>query len=92
MTKHLENLDITREYTVSQSLIYDALQWLVANNLLYRDVTISNNVQLNDGDVFIIQSHNLTMLQRQLRWSAYMPIGGVSGIVGASWYRANDIC
>ena len=51
MTEHLENLEITREYTISRSRIYDALRWLVANNPLHRDVTINNNVQLIDGDV-----------------------------------------
>ena len=37
------------------------------------------------------QSHNLTMLERQLHWSAYMPIGEVLWIVSALWHQANDI-
>ena len=37
-----------QESTISRPRIYDALRWLVANNPLYRGVTINN-----DGDVIL---------------------------------------
>ena len=86
MTEHLENLDITRECTISRSRIYDVLRWLVAINP-YIDI-INNNVQLNDGDVFRCITEIEPQPSNAGETSAYMPIGEVSRIVRASWHQA----
>ena len=48
VTENLENLNITRQFSISRPNIYAALQWLVVNNPLYRDVIIDQNIELNE--------------------------------------------
>ncbi|GBP83386.1 hypothetical protein EVAR_63051_1 [Eumeta japonica] len=35
--------------------VYDALYWLVANNTLYKDVTVDTNVIINEGNIIIVK-------------------------------------
>lgn len=47
ITENLENLNITRQFSVSPPKVYAALQWLVDNNPLYQDVIIDRNIDLD---------------------------------------------
>ncbi|TLM45194.1 hypothetical protein FEC35_19145 [Acinetobacter baumannii] len=46
VTERLENLNITREFTISREKFYSALRWLTRNNPLYRDVRIAKMSRL----------------------------------------------
>lgn len=49
--ERLQNVDSTRDYTVSRSKLNAALQWLKSNNPLYKDVVIDENAHLDERDL-----------------------------------------
>ncbi|CAG9799443.1 unnamed protein product [Chironomus riparius] len=89
VTSHLENLNITREYTVSRTRLNDALQWLIDNNPLYKDVVIDHDVRLNQNDLIREQQAEEESGQNQ-ETSAYKEIGTSSRILRASWHQGNE--
>lgn len=46
ITEYPDNLNITRDFTVSHSRVFHALQWIIANNLLYNYVVINNGAKI----------------------------------------------
>lgn len=51
VTERLENLNITREFTICREKVYRALTWLIRNNPLYKDVRIDDNAQISDQEL-----------------------------------------
>lgn len=47
ITECLENLNITREFSVCREKLFCALRWLFENNPLYKDVIFNYNVEFN---------------------------------------------
>lgn len=96
ITERLENINVTRQFSVSRQKVYDALHWLVANNPLYTDVTINQNVVLNDEDIIRAEEGPVevaveTNEEPTEDTSAYMRISDFSRIVRASWRQGNDV-
>ncbi|XP_063899054.1 uncharacterized protein LOC135119158 [Helicoverpa armigera] len=58
ITEHLENLNVSREYNISRSRVYEALRWLINNNPLYHDVIIDNSAQILQEDLLRVTQHN----------------------------------
>ncbi|GBP63865.1 hypothetical protein EVAR_39526_1 [Eumeta japonica] len=57
VTEHLENLNITREFSVSHDNVFEALTWLVANNPMNKDVLIDNNANLSTDDLILVSKN-----------------------------------
>ena len=51
VTETLGNLNISRDYTVSRDRLYAALQWLIRNNLLYKNLTINHFAHIDLADI-----------------------------------------
>ena len=95
VTENLENLDITREYTVSKDNIVKALRWLIENNPLYHDVTIDPHFCVNKNDLIWITNDSETeaaVAQTTIdNITSYKEISYVSRILHASWHQANNV-
>lgn len=46
ITEHLENFNITREFSINCEQVYNALNWRIRNNQLYLDVTMKKQTSL----------------------------------------------
>ncbi|XP_054711929.1 lysophospholipase D GDPD1-like [Uloborus diversus] len=51
VSEELEKLDITKEYKIDRTRIFNALAWLLKHNPLYRDVSINKDVHLDENDL-----------------------------------------
>ncbi|GFT69105.1 ATP-dependent DNA helicase [Trichonephila clavipes] len=94
VTEHLENLNITREFSVSRDNVFEALTCLVANNLLYKDVLIDNNANLSTDDLILVSenacSTSQTIVQSAVQNNQdFVQINDVSRILHASWHQRN---
>lgn len=54
VTETLENLNVSKDYNISPDHVYKALDKLIANNPLYKDVRVNQFAQLNMQDVICI--------------------------------------
>lgn len=96
VTERLENINVTRQFSISREKVYDALYWLVANKPLYKDVTIDQNVIINEEDIIRVEEAPVeiaveTNEESTNDASAYMKINDFSRIVRASWHQGNDV-
>lgn len=97
VTEHLENLNITRQFSISRPNVYAALQWLIQNNPLYRDVTTNRNVELNEQVLVRItqQSSGDTEVQEVNGFIEQQPpkprivINERARVINASWNQAS---
>ncbi|GBM01464.1 hypothetical protein AVEN_209285-1 [Araneus ventricosus] len=97
VTETLENLNVSRDYNISPDRVYKALDCLIANNPLYKDVRVNRFARLNTQDVIRVIP---TQQQRPNEIddkatdaptrSAYMRINDLSRIVRASWNQRNE--
>jgi hypothetical protein len=94
VTEVLENLDKTYEYKIDRSRLLTALRWLVANNPLYKDVIIDEEVHLDENDIVrTIQPPQNEQIQAvPVEKSHYVPIKGRewSRILRASFHQGSD--
>ncbi|XP_044597317.1 uncharacterized protein LOC123273901 [Cotesia glomerata] len=95
ITERLENVNVTRQFFVYREKVYAALRWLVANNPLYKDVTIDQNVVIDNEDIIRVEQAppeipEKTSEEPTEETSAYMSISDSSRIVRASWHQGND--
>lgn len=94
VTEKLENLNITREYSIRREKVYDALHWLIQNNPLYKDVVIDNNIQFNEQDIVRVSE---TVRNDQFTDKAptelhcHIPINPTARIIRASWNQADEV-
>ncbi|KAL4706339.1 hypothetical protein ACJJTC_016633 [Scirpophaga incertulas] len=86
VTEHLENINCTREFTVSRDRIFKALRWLIENNPLYQDVTVDNNVRIEQSDIIRVQEPQRE--PQELR-GQYKLCNSVSRILQASHHQGN---
>ncbi len=99
IVESLENLDITKEFTISWDGVCDALHWLIQNNPLYKDITIDANVTLREEDSKRLWetikkdkemgSHSKS--RRNLGADDFNLIGQFSSIIRASWNQSNQV-
>ncbi|GFQ90532.1 uncharacterized protein TNCT_6071 [Trichonephila clavata] len=94
-TERLENINVTRQFSISRQKVYNALYWIVANNPLYKDVTIDQNVVINEEDIIRAEETPAEMAEETNGEAtedtrAYMRMNDFSRIVRASWHQAND--
>ena len=54
VTESLENLNISRDYTISRVRVYVALHLLFENNPLYKDVTNNHFARLELHDIILV--------------------------------------
>ncbi|GBM16803.1 hypothetical protein AVEN_9390-1 [Araneus ventricosus] len=92
-TERLENLNITREYCIRSEIVFKALQWLIKNNPLFRDVIVDNDDCMDEQD-FIRVDETAQLINHQNyddsnAGSSYMPITEMSRIIRASWHQGN---
>ena len=94
ITERLKNINITRQFSVSRKKVYDALNWLVANNPLYKDITIDQNVVMSDDDIVRVEAPPEVAVETSEEpsegASAYMSINEFARIVRSSWHQGND--
>ncbi|CAG9773736.1 unnamed protein product [Ceutorhynchus assimilis] len=98
VSEHLQNLNITREFPVSRTRVYEALQWLVTNNPLYKDVVVDSGVQLQEQDLIRIVPPKVNDTRRiegqteteHIRDTAFVAISASSRILRASWHQGNE--
>ncbi|GIZ00572.1 uncharacterized protein CEXT_448561 [Caerostris extrusa] len=62
ITERLENINVTQQVLVCRQKVYNALYWLVANNPLYKDVTIDQNVAINEEDIIRVEKASVFKL------------------------------
>ncbi|CAB3249469.1 unnamed protein product [Arctia plantaginis] len=84
--ERFENINVTRQFSISRQTVYDAFYWLVANNPLYKDVTIDQNVIINEEDIIRVEEAPVeiaveTNEESTNDASAYMEINDFSRIV-----------
>ncbi|GBO41872.1 hypothetical protein AVEN_143063-1 [Araneus ventricosus] len=96
-TETLENLNASRDYNISPDRFYKALDWLIANNPLYKDVRVNRFARLSTQDVIRViptQQQRPNELDTKATdaptRSAYMRINDLSRIVRASWNQRNE--
>lgn len=87
VTEHLENIDCTREFTISRERIFRALHWLIDNNPLYQDVTIDTNARIEQSDMIRVQEPSRREAQEPR--GQYKPCNSVSRILHASHHQGN---
>jgi PIF1-like helicase/Helitron helicase-like domain at N-terminus len=97
ITESLENSN-PREYQISRERVYNALDWLIANDPLYHDVTINRSARLETQDVMRVvppaQSNAPQAIANPAvpHVSAYKSTGKPeSRIVRSSWHQGNSI-
>lgn len=92
-TESLENINVTWQFSIGRKKVYDALYWFVANNLLYKNVTIDKNVRINEEDTIRVKSPveiaMKTNNERIENVSAYTSINDFSRILRATWHQGN---
>src|SRR5258705_10304587 len=91
VTEELENLNITREFTVSRERLDKALEWLILNNPLYRDVSNVSRTVITDASIFIRQHQDVEQNDED-EGRAYVPINNVSRIIRASYHQGIYPC
>lgn len=93
ITERLQNLDSTRDYTVSRSKLIAALQWLKSNNPLYKDVVIDENAHLVERDLIrsSLPDSNEDGTEDEEIVSEYISIGNNARIIHASWHQGNSV-
>lgn len=96
ITEHLENLSVTRQFSVSREKLIAALTWLIANNPLYKDVIINTQVRLNNNDLIrTLQVHTEERANEEdvnnNNMPLYIPISESSRIIRASWHQGNTV-
>ncbi|GIY31477.1 ATP-dependent DNA helicase [Caerostris extrusa] len=96
ITERLENINVTRQFSVCRQKVYNALYWLVANNPLYKDVTIDQNVAINEEDIIRVEKASVEIAVETNEEptgdaSAYVEISDSSRIIHASWHQGNDL-
>lgn len=92
VTERLENLNITREFTIYREKVYSALRWLITNTLLYRDVRIDNYAQIDDQELVRLSLPELPEeeeSERNVIRNAFIPINDVARIMRASWHQGD---
>ena len=83
ITESLENLDITREFTISRENVSRAIEWLKANNHLYHDVqNVSNSIQCDVADFITVQPPPAPLPN-------FISISRHSKIIRAEWNQGN---
>lgn len=90
ITENLENLNITRQFSVSPPKVYAALQWLVDNNPLYQDVIIDRNIDLNQQALVRITQQPAEVCNNQPAENLYVAINNVSQVLRASWNQSTS--
>ncbi|GBP34215.1 hypothetical protein EVAR_30768_1 [Eumeta japonica] len=93
-TEHLDNSNITREFSVSRDNVFEALTWLVANNSLYKDALIDNNANLLTDDLILVSgnacSTSQTIIQNAVQNNQdSVQINNVFRILQALWHQGN---
>ncbi|KAL3283667.1 hypothetical protein HHI36_006805 [Cryptolaemus montrouzieri] len=94
VTERLENLNITREFTICREKVYSALRWLIRNNPLYKDVRIDDNAQISDQELVRLSVPELSedeaseRNENEIR-NAFIPINNVARIIRASWHQGD---
>lgn len=93
VTEHLENINITRDYSVSKEKLIAALEWLKLNNPLYRDVTIDGNVHLDERDIIRLSNVNNNEVSHaeEEDVSPWKSLGDKSRIIRASWHQGDSV-
>ncbi|KAG8319249.1 hypothetical protein J6590_095913 [Homalodisca vitripennis] len=96
ITERLENINVTRQFSISKQKVYDALNWLILNNPLYKDVTINPNVMIEENYIIRVEEVPVeiaveTNEEPTENASAYMSISDCSRIICASWHQGNDL-
>ncbi|GBP80546.1 hypothetical protein EVAR_39416_1 [Eumeta japonica] len=96
VTERLENINVTRQFSISKQKVYDALHWLISNNPLYKDVTIDQNVVIEENDIIRVEEIPTeiaveTTEDPTVNASDYMKLNDSSRIVRASWHQGNDL-
>lgn len=105
VTETLENLNRTRDFTISRDRVYQALTWLQTNNPLYSDVKTDHFARLDPEDIIRVvepieqqeqhvQSQDIEddVIQVERR-SAYIPLDknrNISRILTADWHQGNS--
>lgn len=92
VTERLENLNITREFTISREKFYSALRWLTRNNPLYRDVRIDKNVQISEQDLIRLSVPDIPENGEPERIeipNVFISINDVARIIRASWHQGD---
>jgi len=98
ITENLENLNITRQFSVSPPKVYAALQWLVDNNPLYQDVIIDRNIDLDQQALVRItqqpseasDQQPAEVCNNQPTENLYVAINNVSRVLRASWNQSTS--
>lgn len=91
ITECLENINITRQFSISKQKVYDALYWLISNNPLYKDVTIYQSVSIEENDIIRVEAPIVEITveangEPTRNVSDYMDISDSSRIVRALWH------
>jgi hypothetical protein len=101
----LDELNITKQYTISRDRVYAALQWLITHNPLYNDVTVNHFAQLNINDIIRIvpaeqpaqqqppPQDNAIQVQNANapNQNVFKRISDTSRILRASWHQGRDL-
>lgn len=96
ITERLENINVTRQFSISKQKVFDALYWLISNNPLYKDVTIDQNVVIEENDIIRVEETPAeiaveTADDPTVNASDYMKISDSSRIIRASWHQGNNL-
>ncbi|CAI6344235.1 unnamed protein product [Macrosiphum euphorbiae] len=87
VTERLENLNITRQWSINREKVFKALYWLIKNNPLYKCVQVNHNVELNEEDLIRITQTTKNIGVNQPQEKAYKYINELSRILRASWHQ-----
>lgn len=98
VTETLDNLNITKKYEISRERVYNALNWLICNNPLYKDVRVNQFARLETHDVIRVIPANTEITEvlcdKQDRNEPTVNIGfkqinPLSRILRASWNQGD---
>lgn len=102
VTETVENLNVSRDYTISRDRIYAALRWRIANKPLYKDVTINHFARFDPQDIIRVippekpqqQEHVIHEQGNDVEIrNAYVALDrnvNISRIVRATWNQSNS--
>ncbi|GFR12667.1 uncharacterized protein TNCT_13101 [Trichonephila clavata] len=96
LTPTLENINISREFSIDRPRANRALKWLVAENELYKDVVMDKQSRIEESDYVRVQLAAAVQEQEEReieihqRGNVYMPVNDISRIIRAPWYQSNE--
>ncbi|GFU38688.1 ATP-dependent DNA helicase [Nephila pilipes] len=100
VTETLDNLNHSRDHTISRDRVYAALRWLVKYNRLYKDVAINHFARLESEDIIrVIPAENNEDINPEIeqhdndeetrKSTKYKRVSDNSRIVHASWNQSH---